>query len=52
MLFDKKALPLTFGNMTSGGMRATSLSTVINLDAGQTVSSYHRARHWLYCVLH
>jgi len=25
---------LTFGNMASGGLRATSLSTVTNLDAG------------------
>jgi len=37
--------------MTSGGMRATSLSTVTKLGAGQTLSSYHCAQHWLYCVL-
>jgi len=37
--------------MTSGGLRATSLSAVTKLGAGQTLSSYHCARHWLYCVL-
>jgi hypothetical protein len=37
--------------MTSGGMRATSLSAVTKLGAGQTLSSYHCARHWLYCLL-
>jgi len=42
---------LTAGNMTSGGMRATSLSAVTKLDAGTKLSSYNCARHWLYCVL-
>lgn len=37
--------------MTSGGERATSLSAVANVDAGQNLSSYHCARHWLYFVL-
>src|SRR5690554_6510103 len=37
--------------MTSGGLRATSLSTVRKLGAGQTLSCYHCARHWLYCLL-
>jgi hypothetical protein len=37
--------------MTSGGMRATSLSTVTKICAGQMLSSYHCARHWLYCLL-
>ncbi len=41
----------TVCNMTSGGERATSLSTVANVDAGQTLSSHHCARHWLYCLL-
>src|SRR5690554_2239617 len=44
-------LPLTVCNITSGGERATSLSTVTKHCAGQTLSSYHRARHWLYCLL-
>ncbi|MBN1187628.1 MAG: hypothetical protein JXB49_35465, partial [Bacteroidales bacterium] len=39
------------GNMTCGGLRATSLSTVTKLDAGQKLSTYHCARHWLYCLL-
>ena len=37
--------------MTSGGEGATSLTTVANVDAWQTLSSYHCARHWLYCLL-
>ena len=43
--------PITVGNMASGGLRATSLTTVTNLDAGQNGSNYHYPRHWLYCVL-
>ena len=39
------------GNMASGGLRATSLSAVTNLEVGQKVSNYHLPRHWLYCVL-
>ncbi len=44
-------LVLTFGNMTSGDLRAKSLSTITNLDAGQDDSNYNFSRHWQYCVL-
>jgi hypothetical protein len=37
--------------MASGGLRATSLSAVTKLDAGQNVSNYRFPSHWLYCVL-
>ncbi len=36
--------------MASGGLRASSLSTVTNLDVGQKDSNSHSSRHWLYCV--
>jgi len=39
---------LTFGNMASGGLRATLLSTVTNLYARSNASYYHFHRHWLY----
>jgi len=44
-------LPITVGNMASGGLRATFLSTVTNLYAGQKASNQYFPRHWLYCVL-
>jgi hypothetical protein len=37
--------------MASGGLRATSLSTVTKFDAGKNASNQYFPRHLLYCVL-
>jgi len=42
---------VTFDNMASGGLRASSQSTVTNFDAGKNVSNHYFPRHLLYCVL-